>query len=109
MLTFHHIKGENNSLADALSLLPFSERQNTNNFQNKPCAQAVHSANTFTTAIFDDDDLLDCFVNLPDQAGINFVLDYKTIAAAQSQDAELLALAAEKPHKRFRHSSTELE
>ena len=97
--TFHHIKGENNSLADALSRLPFSERQNTNNFQNKPCAQAVHTVNTNTLAIIDDDNLLDCFVNLPDQTGTNFVLDYKTIAAVQSWDAELLALAAENPQK----------
>ena len=81
--TFHHIKGENNSLADALSCLPFSERQNTDNFQNKPCAQAVHTLNTNTSAIIDDDNLLDCFVNLPDQTGTNFVL-YRDMFPKQS-------------------------
>ena len=55
--------------------------------------------NINTSAIIDDDNLLDCFVNLPDQTGTNFVLDYETIAAVQSRDAELLALAAENPRK----------
>jgi hypothetical protein len=47
----------------------------------------------------DNDDLLDCFVHLPDQAGIPFVLDYKNIADAQTWDAELQHLAQLEPKK----------
>ena len=45
----------------------------------------------------DNDSLLDCFVHLPDQSGIPFVLDYETIAAAQSRDATLQQLAIDHP------------
>ena len=49
-----------------------------------------------------DDDLLDCFVHLPDQAGIPFVLDYETIADAQTRDAVLQHLALKQPNKCLR-------
>jgi hypothetical protein len=50
----------------------------------------------------DDDDLLDCFVHLPDQAGIPFVFDYETIADAQTRDAKLQQLAQREPTKYIR-------
>ena len=37
----------------------------------------------------DDDDLLDCFLHLPQQEGIPFMLDYKTIVANQQLDTAL--------------------
>ena len=45
----------------------------------------------------DDPQLLDCFVHLPHDAGIPFVLGYDTIAAAQQRDADLLELAQQHP------------
>jgi hypothetical protein len=47
----------------------------------------------------DDDDLLDCFVHLPDQAGIPFVLDYETIADAQIGEAKLQHLVQQEQNK----------
>ena len=114
---FHYIKGESNSLADALSRLPLSERQNTDSHnklfkdnQPKNPLDLYRAPLNFETVEYDplesfysmatdENDLLDCFVNLPDQSGIPFVLDYETISQAQTQDAELLELAARYPQK----------
>ncbi len=106
---FHYILGAQNTLADALSRLPFSERQN-----NHPLTQpqkpsdvarigtAQHAtASTqveqislppvsFFPMAIDDDDLRDCFVHLPGRQNIPFRMDYQTIATAQEQDAALL-------------------
>ena len=110
---FHWIKGEKNTLADALSRLPFSERQgsrdiySTQNPQEKyrqynPFSDLSADGNdvhSFYSMATDDDDLFDCFVHLPDQAGIDFVPDYKTIAAAQHRDADLKKLATTESSK----------
>jgi hypothetical protein len=46
----------------------------------------------------DEDDLLDCFLNLPASEGVpSFVLDYKTISKAQAEDAPLVRLRETKP------------
>jgi transposase InsO family protein len=45
----------------------------------------------------DGDNLLDCFVNLPSSEGLPFVLDYATIADAQTRDALLQQKAQEQP------------
>mmetsp|Transcript_89531 Transcript_89531/g.175229 ORF Transcript_89531/g.175229 Transcript_89531/m.175229 type:complete len:1053 (-) Transcript_89531:4218-7376(-) len=118
---FHYIKGEKNTLADALSRLPFSERQSTGPkdpidlYRNRPGdiqsddpfedqepgrpkTLQHDDENSFSMAI-DDDDLRDCFVHLPDQSGAQFTLDYKTIAEAQARDAELAELRAQHPAK----------
>jgi hypothetical protein len=70
---FHYIKGANNSLVDALSRLPFSERQN---LQDSPAIATglITASNdnpgdsshnqTFNSNAFHDDNLLDCFVHL---------------------------------------------
>jgi hypothetical protein len=48
-------------------------------------------------AMDEDSSLVECFVNLPAQEGIPFVLDFQTIAAAQNRDADLMALAVSNP------------
>jgi hypothetical protein len=53
---FHYIKGESNSLTDALSHLPFNERQNTME------TSVMVASDSFFLMMIDDDDLLDCFV-----------------------------------------------
>jgi transposase InsO family protein len=103
----HYIKGESNTLADALSRLPFSERQNQDKYMKNPNDQYKYhdsslNDSSFYSMAIDDDDLFDCFVHLPDQAGIPFVLDYETIADAQTRDAELQQLAQQEPTKYIR-------
>jgi hypothetical protein len=48
--------------------------------------------------MIDDDDLLDCFVNLPDTENVPFVLNYQTIANTQRNDVILQHLRQQKPH-----------
>jgi len=92
---FHYIKGETNSLANALSHLPLAERQDT------PVADAPGVSNTTVNSFFsmaiDNTDLLDCFVHLPAAEGIPFDLDYQSIRNAQVGDACLEALRQDKP------------
>jgi transposase InsO family protein len=113
--TFHYIKGELNTLADALSRLPFSERQNNTSISQsqKPSDVARQRINevvpanvqdsslpgSYFSMAIDDDDLLDCFVHLPGQQNIPFRMDYQTIAEAQAQDAALLQHAEKEPTK----------
>jgi hypothetical protein len=40
--------------------------------------------------MIDDNDLLDCFVNLPDTENIPFVLNYQAIANAQERNDFIL-------------------
>jgi len=54
---------------------------------------------SFCSVAIDDDDLLDCFLHSPDQAGIPFVLDCEAAADAQTRDAELQQLAQREPNK----------
>ena len=99
-----YIKGESNHLADALSRLPFNERQN---IPLKPAPSANACANklgsddlqSYFSLAIDDDDLLDCFVNLPESSGIPFVLDYNTIRNAQPGDARLEQLRQNHPNE----------
>jgi hypothetical protein len=95
--TFHYIKGEMNKLADALSRLPFLERQNALPI-NATSSNDILDDSFYSMAI-DDPSLLDCFLHLPDQAGVPFVLTNENIANAQAQDAELLHFVANEPNK----------
>jgi hypothetical protein len=56
-----------------------------------------NSADTNFSIAIDDDDLLDCFVNLPDSESKPFVLDYKVIKDAQDRDAFLQAIQSQTP------------
>lgn len=104
---FHYIKGEDNKLADALSRLPFSERQKTPEIHKNPVDSHRKASPTgeinddflenYYSMAIDDPQLLECFVHLPHDAGIPFVLGYDTIAAAQERDAELLEFAQTNP------------
>lgn len=118
---FHYIKGEENTFADALSRLPYSERQNPPQHGNPSATQTAdtpaeswrrkNQTNNDSTnssvdnpldaffTIADDDDLTDCFVHLPAQQQVPFNMDYNTIAAAQAQDAELLQRAQRDPNR----------
>jgi hypothetical protein len=101
---FHHIKGDDNVMADALSRLPFSERQNhpqsfAEKLSDTRCQNQNQSADSFFSMATDEDDLLDCFVHLPAQQDVPFQMDYHTIAQAQMQDAALLQQSQSQPLK----------
>ena len=102
--TFHYIAGSENQMADMLSRLEFSERQNPVTPDGPPGNSSVQTqqydpfnVDSHAATLLDDNQLIDCFVHLPDQAGIPFVLDYETIATAQAGDAQLQQLAAQHP------------
>jgi RNase H-like domain found in reverse transcriptase/Integrase zinc binding domain/Reverse transcriptase (RNA-dependent DNA polymerase) len=110
-ITWHYIKGESNTLADALSRLPFDERQNPVTVSpqpffdhDQPSLVLGHDNNvtdieSYYSMAINDDNLLDCFINLPESEGVPFIPDYATIANAQTWDAELLQKANEQPQK----------
>jgi hypothetical protein len=84
---FCYIKGESNSLADALSHLPFDERQNPPDRHNHP--HNLHDATGHIqtlesySAMANNADLLDLFIHLPLSENAPFVLDYQSIVQAQ--------------------------
>jgi transposase InsO family protein len=98
--TFHYIRGEDNTAADALSRLPFSEDlHSVQGFSPTKPSDALESEEreAFFSIIVDEPILLDCFVHLPDQQGVPFLLDYETIVAAQNQDPDLLQQTQARP------------
>ena len=107
-INLQYIKGCHNHLADALSRLPFNERQNSTAIRqlDTPHAQYLEPLDgppttfeSFFSMAIDDDNLLDCFVNLPSSEGLPFVLDYATIADAQTRDALLQQKAQTHPQQ----------
>lgn len=88
---FHYIKGESNSLADALSRLPREETL-VNDMSSAP-------SDAFYSMAIDDPEMLDCFVHLPASSGTPFTLDYREILDAQSEDARLIALREKEPER----------
>jgi hypothetical protein len=98
---FHYINGESNSLADALSRLPFDERQNPpdpqDHLSNHYDSQGHYKISESFTSLADDDDLIDLFVHLPLSENVTFILDYQSIAQAQIGDAQLQQLRNRTP------------
>jgi Integrase zinc binding domain len=106
VVKFRYIKGESNSLADALSCLPFDERQNPPDWHDHPSNQydaTVHNKNFKSfSSLANNADLIDLFVHLPLSENVPFVLDYHSIAQAQTGDTHLQQLCNCTPGK-FQH------
>ena len=96
--TFHHVAGDDNPLADALSRLGISERQSTEAENLKSFSKIPQLDNFYSMAI-DDDNLLDCFVHLPAQQGVPFQMDFEVIHLNQQNDQELLQHAQRSPDR----------
>jgi RNase H-like domain found in reverse transcriptase len=75
-INLQYIKGCHNHLADTLSHLPFNERQKDTTAIRQPdtpnaqyteslAGPAPQTIDSFFSLALDDDNLLDCFVNLP--------------------------------------------
>ena len=104
---FHYIKGDHNTLADALSRLPRKEEESFEDFgiQSSPSLNSekmndfgmpslsLGTPNDTATSAFsmlEDPELVDCFLNFPevDQANA-FTLDFHRIAAEQQMDVDI--------------------
>lgn len=129
---FHYIKGENNGFADALSRLPTSSSRWQNDHPKDPIdlyrrpnaeyptyspfsadasdADANKSAHQTLSSFYSmatDSQLVNCFLHLPVQDSLPFRLDFKSIAEAQAQDAELTELKQSHPNQYVNHTFAE--
>ena len=80
-----YIKGKTNHVANALSHLPFNEQQGSPNGPDS----TSNSLDVFFSMAIDNNAMLNCFLNLPPDSRVPFVLDYQMIHNAQAGDALL--------------------
>jgi hypothetical protein len=71
LATYKHIAGDDNFLADMFSRLDCLDKEYSAN-QDTPSKR--ESINNFSF-ILDDEELLECFLNLPDAVDLPFALD----------------------------------
>jgi hypothetical protein len=119
---FHHIKGtEDNAITDASSRLrlrstgqglscPSQTKLPSDSTNQKPLSK--NDEDTFAASaffiLFDDDDMLQCFLNNPAVDEEHpFALDYDAIAAAQNQDAAIQQGLASRPQLFGTHHMSE--
>jgi hypothetical protein len=84
--SYTHISGEDNFLADMFSHLPRLEDANIF-IPDAPSKRENIIENV--SFISDDDELLECFLNLPDANDIPFALDLECLAQGQNEDPAL--------------------
>jgi hypothetical protein len=81
--SYTHITGEDNFLADMFSCLPRLD----DSIPDAPLNREKTVTNY--SFILNDEELLECFLNLPAADDLPFALDLERIAQGQNQDAEL--------------------
>jgi hypothetical protein len=86
---YDHIPGENNFLANAFSWLPCCEDLDYASEEEKERLTNI-KLDSFHTSTFDDHELSDCFLNLPDLNYEPFPLYFQHIAQGQQADQQLL-------------------
>ena len=76
-------------LAGALSRLPFDMRQEAESF----VSSFGHTNDPFEScfSMTEDDDLIDCFANLPDSNGVPFALPHEKMKESQNEDTRPVA------------------
>jgi len=82
---FHYIKGEDNVLADAFSRVPTLHSEIIQNRLNKPPS----NGNDSFYSLFDEEELLACFLNHPSPNETQNPLDLLDLATQQLADLEL--------------------
>jgi hypothetical protein len=85
--TYLHITGDNNFLADMFSRL--NRLSDDVIAVNTPTKRESSVENYNFSFLIDDNELLECFLNLPDKNELPFALDLQRIAQGQQQDQEL--------------------
>jgi transposase InsO family protein len=95
----HYVKGSDNPIADAMSRLSFERQDSVQPLNPAVPSDSKSPQHSYFSVATDDDDLLDCFVNLPASEGVPFVLTYEQIAEAQNGDVLLEALRQKDPQQ----------
>jgi len=107
---FHYIKGESNTLADALSRLPIQEGQSgestaqsavtsNSSHEQKNSMHAPSGTPDAYSLLVDDDELLECFLAFPEVTPDKpFVLDYESIANKQRAEGCLQLVQNDSDH-----------
>lgn len=91
---YHYIEGKHNVLGDAFSRLPRMEYSARSEGKSYPKSTAVDEESLFVS-VLDDDDLLECFVNLPEANAMRNPLDLAWILENQFDDQVLNQRRAE--------------
>jgi RNase H-like domain found in reverse transcriptase len=86
--TYHYIEGKHNVLADAFSRLP--RLDSTANSEGKKSPETDPDL-LFSYSLLDDDELLDCFLNFPQDNSLRSPLDLSWIQQNQFEDQHLQA------------------
>ena len=116
---FHYIKGETNTLADALSRLPRKEDESVPGISqaDSPVShrlrQSMHANQNNNqhsfSIIMDDDEMLNCFLSFPEVDNEHpYALDFQEIANAQENDPllpQLLQINTTGKYARCRYGS----
>ena len=91
---YHYIEGSKNVLADAFSRLPRMA-----SFAEGKSAEATLLEDSLFTSVVDDDEMLDCFLNLPPAQDMQYPLDRQWIQQNQFNDVILQATRAANPQR----------
>jgi len=93
----------NGAVTETTSNVDLSSNDSTFTTASNANVSSYDTLNSFYT-VATDSQLLNCFVHLPVQDSLPFILDFKSIADAQAQDAELAELKQTKPQQYVQHT-----
>ena len=93
----------NGTVTETTSNVDLSSNDSTFTTASNANVSSYDTLNSFYT-VATDSQLLNCFVHLPVQDSLPFILDFKSIADAQAQDAELAELKQTKPQQYVQHT-----
>jgi putative transposase len=99
--TFTYIPGPLNVIADAFSRMPrqsTAEEEEKQNIPGSKWPHPIHDSNFFSFH-YDDDDLLECFLNHPPLEEMQYPLNYQLIQQNQFDDEQLQQLRQQRPQE----------